>query len=40
MSLINTITNMFKSGLNIQFIGSIKVVGVLVKPKDITKNLK
>ena len=38
ISSIKTITNRSKNGLNTRFIKSIKAAGVLVNPKDITKN--
>ena len=38
MSLINTITKVFNNSLNTLFINSIKTVGALIRPKNITMN--
>ena len=38
ISSIKTNTNRSKNGLNTWFLKFIKTVGVLVNPKDITKN--
>lgn len=38
ISFVNTITNISRNYLNTRLIKSIKVVGALVSPNDITKN--